>query len=195
MSNNLSAMPSPGGGLPTHVLRRNIELKARVDDVEHARQIAQQMATSRLGTQHQVDTYFHARQGRLKLRQIDGLSAVLIWYARPDQTQSKRSDYQLVPVSNPETLKLALRQALGVAVVVDKRREIYLWHNVRIHLDRVVGLGEFLEFEAVLQPHDDDALGHAQLDELMRAFALHPTDLVESSYSDLLSAGPPASQA
>jgi len=33
---------------------------------------------------------------------------------------------------------------------VSKRREIYLWHNVRIHLDAVTGLGSFVEFEAVL---------------------------------------------
>jgi adenylate cyclase class IV len=32
---------------------------------------------------------------------------------------------------------------------VSKRREIYLWHNVRIHPDAVTGLGSFVEFEAV----------------------------------------------
>jgi adenylate cyclase class IV len=44
-----------------------------------------------------------------------------------------------------------------------QRREIYLYHNVRIHLDEVEDLGTFLEFEAVLGPNVDDALGRAQV--------------------------------
>lgn len=168
--------------------RRNIELKARLQDLDAARAIAESVATSRLGGQHQIDTYFAAGRGRLKLRQINGLSAELIAYARPDQSGPKRSDYQLAPIAHPETLKSALTQALGVTVVVDKRREIYLWHNVRIHLDQVAGLGAFLEFEAVLRPDEADALGHAQLAELRALFQLRDEDLIEVSYSDLLSA-------
>ena len=52
---------------------RNIELKARLADLDAARKTAVAIATERLGTQHQVDTYFHCRHGRLKLRQIDRL--------------------------------------------------------------------------------------------------------------------------
>ena len=36
-----------------------------------------------------------------------------------------------------------------VADVVDKRREIYFAGNVKIHLDRVRGLGRFVEVEAI----------------------------------------------
>ena len=38
---------------------RNIELKARLADLNAARRIAESVATKRLGPQHQVDTYFH----------------------------------------------------------------------------------------------------------------------------------------
>jgi adenylate cyclase class IV len=62
---------------------RNIEIKARLSDLAAARQTAAAVATKRLGAQHQVDTYFHCREGRLKLREVDGLSAQLVWYARP----------------------------------------------------------------------------------------------------------------
>ncbi len=164
---------------------RNIELKARLADPQNARQIAAAVATKRLGVQEQVDTYFHCPNGRLKLRQIDGLSAQLVWYARPDQQGPKASDYRLVPVANPETLKAALAAALGVRTVVRKRREVFLWHNVRIHLDEVEGLGSFLEFEAVLGPHVDDAAGQAQLAELVAKFAIAPGDLLPDSYGDM----------
>jgi predicted adenylyl cyclase CyaB len=164
---------------------RNIELKARLHDLAAARAVAESVATKRLGVQHQVDTYFHCPQGRLKLRQIDGLSAQLVWYARPDEQGPKPSDYRLVPVSNPETLKASLAAALGVRGLVEKRREIFLVENVRVHLDEVVGLGQFLEFEAVLGVNLSDADGHAQLDRLMATFGIQPDDLLSGSYGEM----------
>ncbi len=165
---------------------RNIELKARLPDLAAARATAEKLATKRLGTQHQIDTYFDCRHGRLKLRQIDGLRAELIWYDRPDLKGPKTSNYRLVPVSNPVTLKNALAAALGVLQVVEKRREIFLFHNVRIHLDQVAGLGEFIEFEAVVGQEADEAVSHARLDELVTAFAIAPADKLARSYGEML---------
>ena len=50
--------------------RTNIELKARLASLETAREVASRLATERLEDQRQVDTYFHCREGRLKLREI-----------------------------------------------------------------------------------------------------------------------------
>jgi len=165
---------------------RNLELKARLGNLDAARTVAQAVATSRLSPQHQIDTYFHCRHGRLKLRQIDGLSAQLVSYARADEPGPKVSDYVLAPVSNPESLKAALTATLGVRCVVEKHREIFLHQNVRIHLDEVKGLGSFLEFEAVLGPGVDDARGQSQLDYLAREFSLTRGDLLSGSYSDMV---------
>jgi predicted adenylyl cyclase CyaB len=179
---NADPPPDVEGGRP----RRNIELKARLADLAHARDRAGQLATRRLGTEHQLDTYFHVPHGRLKIREIDGLAAELVWYDRPDAAGPKASDYRLVPVGNPHSLKLALTAALGVRAVVDKRREIFLIDNVRVHLDIVKQLGSFLEFEAVLAPGADDARGFGQVDELMGRFGIAPGDLVTGSYGELI---------
>jgi predicted adenylyl cyclase CyaB len=165
---------------------RNIELKARLADISAARKVAAVIATKRLGTQHQIDTYFHCANGRLKLRQIDGLRAELVWYARGDQTGPSVSDYKLVPLAHPETLKAALAAALGVRAIVEKTREIFLYHNVRIHLDDVKGLGQFLEFEAVLGPDVDEAAGKALLDSLQQHFAIASADLLPGSYGEMI---------
>ncbi|MBN2296266.1 MAG: class IV adenylate cyclase [Pirellulales bacterium] len=165
---------------------RNIEIKARLADIRAAEKTAEEIATKNLGTQHQIDTYFDARHGRLKLRQIDGLSAQLIWYSRPDSEEPAASDYELVPVPNPETLKTALTAAMGTRIVVEKYRRILLWNNVRIHLDRVTSLGEFLEFEAVIGPSDDETAAYEQVEELMRRFDIEPADLLPNSYADML---------
>ena len=164
---------------------RNIELKARLRDLDAARETAAAMATERLGVERQTDTYFFCGQGRLKLREIEGRPAQLISYSRPDERGPKPSDYLLVPVPDAAAMKSALSAALGVRCVVEKRREIYLWRNVRIHLDDVAGLGTFLEFEAVLGPDADDLLGHAQLEELSRCFGIAPGDLLTGSYGEL----------
>lgn len=165
---------------------RNIEIKARLADLATARRVAQSIATSRLGVQEQTDTYFHCRQGRLKLREIAGQAAQLVAYSRPDQLGPKTSEYILTPVPEPELLKQSLTATLGVRGVVRKRREIYLYHNVRIHLDEVAGRGEFLEFEAVLSPEMTEADGRSQVAELLRVFAIEQTDLLTGSYGDAL---------
>ena len=83
------------------------------------------------------------RHGRLKLREIVGHSAQLIWYERPDSKEPKTSRYHLAEVGDADVVKAALGAGLGVRCVIKKRREIYLYCNVRIHLDRVDDLGEF----------------------------------------------------
>ncbi len=58
--------------------------------------------------------------------------------------------------------------------------------ELRIHFDRIDGLGTFLEFEAVLGPETDDAVGRKQLQELIKAFAILPADMLSGSYADML---------
>jgi predicted adenylyl cyclase CyaB len=79
-----------------------------------------------------------------------------------------------------------LTDALGVLTVVDKRRTVFLYQNVRIHLDRVEGLGMFLEFEAVMPEGTPDEEGELLVRELMAEFSIREEDLIQVSYSDLL---------
>ncbi|MGC3970849.1 MAG: class IV adenylate cyclase [Pirellulales bacterium] len=122
----------------------------------------------------------------MKLREIEGQTAQLVWYARPDQNSAKRSDYRLVAVAHPGELRDALAAACGVRTVVEKRREIFLYNNVRIHLDEVSQLGEFIEFEAVLGPEVNESARHAQVEFLQTAFQLAVDDLVAVSYVELI---------
>jgi len=165
---------------------RNIELKARVSSLADLEPIARRMAGERHEVKEQLDTYFVVPHGRLKLREIDGRTAQLIAYSRADAASARPSDYVLVPIADAEGLKQALGASLGVRAAVRKRRKIYFYRNVRIHLDEVDGLGTFLEFEAVLDEHNDAAAGHTLLAELTRQFGLAAKDRVESSYVDLV---------
>jgi predicted adenylyl cyclase CyaB len=97
----------------------------------------------------------------------------------------------LVPVADAKSLKAALTAALGICGRVRKRRDIYLWHNVRIHLDRVDGLGSFIEFEAVLGPADDLETACCRLAELKKVLGISPMDHLAEAYADLLKAATP----
>ena len=134
----------------------------------------------------QTDTYFRVPNGRLKLREMQGRLPVLIWYRRPDRAEVRASDYQLVPVAEPAQLKAALAGALGLRGLVHKRREIFWWHNVRVHLDDVEGLGTFVEFEAVLGPADGEAVSLQSLQDLLARLPLNAAASLAGSYADLL---------
>ena len=168
-------------------LRRNLELKARCSDLATARQRALGLGAKPAGLLIQCDTYFHVPTGRLKLRTIEGETAQLICYERPDQTGTRTCSYYLAPVPDAEAMRALLAVALGVRGEVRKRRELLLWHNVRIHLDTVDGLGRFIEFEAVLGPEDDEATSIDRLHELIAALEIRDSDTLAGSYADMRS--------
>lgn len=170
--------------------RLNVEIKARCDDHDAARAVLALLGSRQVGVDHQVDTYFRVPEGRLKLRE-GSIENSLIHYHRPDQSGPKTSDVLLYRVHPDPALKEVLSRALGVLVVVDKRREIHFVDNVKIHLDEVQGLGTFLEIEAI------DADGSRTADELQEqceAFMTHlavgEEDLLRVSYSDMLMGAP-----
>jgi len=57
-----------------------------------------------------------------------------------------------------------------------------------VHLDRVAGLGDFLELEVVLEDHEPSEAGMREAHELMAQLGVDPSQLVEGAYVDLLGA-------
>jgi adenylate cyclase, class 2 len=172
--------------------RRNIELKASDPSPDRSLAVCREIGAVDEGTLCQRDTYFEVRNGTLKLRQQDPGEAQLIHYRRDSLPEARESVYRIVPVSAPEVLGAALAEALGVRGVVAKRRRLHFWRGVRIHLDRVEGLGSFIEFEAVAPPDSDLAEEHRLVDELREAFGVTDDRLCSDGYAAQLLARPPA---
>jgi len=166
----------------------NIEIKAPYPDLDKARRIAADLGAEPLGREHQVDTYFGARNGRLKLRETDARGAHLIPYRRPDRAGPKRSDYEIIAIANPPAVREILSDILGVVAVVDKAREVFLLDRTRIHLDDVKTLGRFIEFEAMLAEEETDREGQARVHRLLDAFEVDRAVLLEGSYCELIMA-------
>jgi len=164
---------------------RNIEIKARVRDESHVRDYMRTQGTQH-ETQYQRDIFFHAFHGRQKLRCFRDGSGVLVAYDRPDRAGPKLSDYVLAPVADAAPCEQALTRSLGVRGIVEKKREIAIVGQTRIHLDEVRNLGLFLELEVVLHPGQDLQTGEAIADSLMSDLKIEPADLLEHAYIDML---------
>jgi homotetrameric cytidine deaminase len=165
--------------------RRNVELKARDRDPEATLAAALGHGAADQGVLRQKDTYFAAREGRLKLREEDA-GATLIAYARADAAAARTSAYHLVAVPDPAALSAALEASLGTVVVVEKFRRLLLWEGVRIHLDSVEGLGTWVELEAVAPEGSDLADEHRKVAELRAVLGMEDEDVVAQGYAALL---------
>ncbi len=164
----------------------NVEIKARSKQNDRIRSILQSKNADYRGVDHQVDTYFHNDNGRLKLRR-GNIEHNLIFYRRPDQAGPKTSEVFLYqPNPGPELYEL-LKAAYGIWREVKKAREIYFIDNVKFHLDEVEGLGSFVEIEAI---DFEGSLGkpylQKQCDAYISLLEIKEVDLIEESYSDLI---------
>lgn len=171
-------------------MARNIEVKARIEAIAAVLPAARAAcggAEPELIAQD--DEFFAVAQGRLKLRRFADGSAELIHYHRDDRPEAKASDYVRVPVPEPDLLATALRRASGGSLGrVRKQRWLLLAGQTRIHLDRVEGLGEFLELEVVLREGQSDAEGGAIAEALMHELGLAAAPRLAGAYLDLLQA-------
>lgn len=148
--------------------------------------MCQDLSAEDRGTLVQRDTYFETARGRLKLREEAGADAHLIAYERPDLPGHKESQYRIVRVDDPTELREALSAVLGISVVVSKTRRLFVLTGIRIHLDRVDDLGDFIEFEGVVSGNGDPGRFAPLLADLRQSFGIKESDLLRGSYSDLL---------
>jgi len=172
-----------------HMKKRNVEIKARSSRARHdaIRDTLRCHGAYLDRAEHQIDTYLCCPRGRLKLRELDG-DMSLIFYERANQKGPKQSDFSFYRSVHHPDLKAVLERAYGVFVVVDKEREIWRYEHVTIHLDEVKGLGAFVEIE-VLDASGEVDLEHLQhrCDTYISLLGISSDDLLETSYSDLLS--------
>lgn len=189
---------------------RHIEIKAYVDDyqllcsrvanLQHAEHLSK---TTEPIDRVQDDTFFHCRSGRLKLRS-SGQFHDLIYYRRENDYGPSESFYQTARTLNPAALRSSLTSAFGEAGRVKKFRRTYRVGHAIVHLDRVGGLGDFIEIKVELgdqmsgvstesvsiQSVPSAALsarkGAQLVEHLMSALEVDLFQLVDGAYVDLI---------
>ena len=167
-------------------MARNIEIKARIESIESVFPKAAGIADEGPIEIVQDDTFFLCENGRLKLRAFSENEGELIFYRRSDRIGPKECFYLVSPTNSPGTLCETLSLAYGRAGRVRKKRTLFLAGRTRIHLDRVEGLGDFLELEVVLEDGEPIESGEAVAEDLMAKLGIRPDQLIEGAYVDLL---------
>ncbi|XP_046648012.1 uncharacterized protein LOC124338028 isoform X1 [Daphnia pulicaria] len=165
---------------------RNIEIKARINDVKAIVNKVAQLCKTEAEVIDQTDTFFKTENGRLKLREFKNGTGELIYYERPDTDGPKLSNYSKSMVTDPTSLKAVLQMALGTNGIVKKTRMLSHFNQTRIHIDEVVGLGNFLELEVVLQDSQTPADGITTAQLLLEILGIPASDLLSGSYLDFL---------
>ena len=171
------------------MIMRNLELKARVDDLMRLRRIAAKLGAAFGGKDRQIDTFYKVPEGRFKIRESSINGNELIAYSRCDKGGPMESEYERVRLYDVSRFKRLLGRALDLEAVVVKQREIFILGNVRIHLDEIENLGSFIEFESELGEKETGTRNAESLiKELIRLFDIKEENIVACSYADLLKA-------
>jgi len=165
---------------------QNIEVKTRLHDRQNAERRLEALGARRMWARRQKDTFFTAPHGWLKVREAEGRPPEVISYRRATEEAGPRvSDFDVVVVGDATTWKRLLGRVLPLDKVVEKERTLWIYEHTRIHLDRVDGLGDFLELETVVEGMD---VGDARQEtaRVVAALALDPAEFVAVPYRDLV---------
>ncbi len=165
---------------------KNLEIKARVRDVDALLKAVKRLGAKRTAQLHQIDTYFSVPKGRLKLRDEGKRGAYLIFYERGERKVERWSNYLTHQVQDTKSFIRLFEQCLGTRIIVNKRRVLYMYKNARIHLDTVKDLGTFMEIEVLVQKGETQA--QRLMNELVKHLNIQKKDCIKQSYSDLLEA-------
>lgn len=163
----------------------DVEIKAKYDNQDFIRKFLQGKGAYFKGIDYQIDVYFQTNSGRLKLRKGE-LEGALVFYKRENIKGIKPSNFTLYKSQKPDELESILRESLGVLVEVVKQREMYYIDNVKFNIDKVEGLGKFIEIEAMTEdPNEIENLTQVVRDYL-RELKINEEAIQSHSYSDLL---------
>jgi len=165
---------------------KNIEIKTPLTGRAQTEEKLLSIGANLEWTRKQVDTFFNAPSGWLKLREAAGCPAELISYRRSvGDSGPRESDYDILRLEEARELSSVLEHSLGILGIVEKQRALWLYRNTRVHLDRVKGLGDFLELETVLAEIDAGE-GTAESEEVISLLELNKELFISVPYLELL---------
>lgn len=160
----------------------NLELKCKVGSLRKFRLILRKAGGEYRGVLTQKDIYIKNNRALLKLR-LQKEKNELIKYNRDESGRKRWSYYEILNVSGkaPENY---FKSLFDVETVVEKKRELWIYKNTRIHLDKVKNLGLFLELETLVLNGKKEA--GKRFNEIIRLLKLSTKNQILASYRDLM---------
>jgi predicted adenylyl cyclase CyaB len=172
--------------IPPTASMKNIELKVRVDDF--GRLIPVLKARAEYNEKlNQIDTYYNCGKKRLKIRMINDTRFQKISYKRPNKNGSKISNYHIheIEPNKIRNIQYNLENKFGQKTIIKKQRELWIYKHTRIHLDKVRGLGKFVELETVMRNLAPRKAKQEHF-EIIKLLNLSKYKKYDKSYSDMI---------
>jgi len=165
---------------------QHIEIKTPLADRAFVEETLRNLGASRQWNLRQRDTFFEVPRGWLKIREQEGRDPEMISYRRStDDSGPRASDYDVEPLRDAGTWKRLLERVLQCRGVVEKQRTLWLLRHTRIHLDRVEGLGDFLELETLVHTITPSEAA-AETDEIIDSLNLDRSGFLSVPYLELI---------
>ncbi|HLG48146.1 MAG TPA: CYTH domain-containing protein [Reyranella sp.] len=179
----------------TPIYHSNIEIKARASrPIEELAHVCDKNGLRKEFCARQVDTYLNCPSGLLKIRTGQGPNPIIVHYSRTGTAAQLTSHWAAAVYQDCLTGELkegviassladVLVAALGVTSRVTKVRE--RWSNARVlvNLDRVEGLGQFVEIEILADRCSSSAEAEVLAGQWRSKLLVADKDLVGVSYS------------
>lgn|GEM_PF-1440976 len=137
----------------------------KVNDLEVIEQKIRAIDPDFKWDEFQKDTYYHAMQGTLKIRETDFVSEII--YDEPVTFANyTSSDYIICRCTDVQRQKEILLSQFGIKSIIKKRRKTYFFENLCFHFDKVEDLGNYIKI-VVLQEYDQYGGPKHTIDELI----------------------------
>ena len=164
-----------------------VEIKANIEKKEIEKRLTL-LGIKLIEREHQIDTYFDhpyynfkKRDKALRVRETENNFFLTYKGKKLDKETKTRKEIEI----KVEREIFSLLKTLGFFEVgkVEKIRDFYQWNNLRIYLDKVRNLGDFLEIEG--KKWEDKK----RIFKLLKKINIKKENLIRKSYLELLKAG------
>lgn len=161
---------------------RNLELKVPCNSFEKIIKLLVEINADYIGELIQKDIYYQIKNWLLKLR-IENREQSLIKYTRDETGKDRWSDFQVIKFSDGNAENF-LKDIFKIETVVEKNRQVYIYDNTRVHLDKVNDLGKFLELETLVINGLEDA--KKRFNDIINKLELDLNKQIKNSYKILI---------
>ena len=160
----------------------NLELKVKLKSFSGVKKLLKEINAELVKTLTQKDVYYKNHGELLKLR-IENDEQSIIKYLRDEKGSDRFSNYEVLHFTDGNAEKF-FSKIFKIEAVVQKKRQLFMYDNTRVHLDSVKGLGNFLELETLVLNGKSDA--KQRYNEISKLLKLDQYKSIRKSYRSLM---------
>lgn len=170
-----------------------IEVKVRADH-RQVKAALKEMGARSVGVEKQSDTYYNSPHRNfaetdeaLRIRCVNGASELTYKGRKLDTVSKTREEFETA-VDGDAARNILLSLGFTQSGYVRKSRDVYRYKDFIICLDKVDGLGEFVEVELMAEsgPGSDIEFHRKRIFEFLQKLGIHESGSIRTSYLEML---------